>query len=101
MGKPASFKIEYQCKGVFVPFADYLCFDHGGFATAAAQRKWLARGGTPYSPKTVADAFLRQNEILPAQEISVIKRGKYFEILSVKFTTAEKQQEQWEAQNPF
>jgi DNA repair protein RadD len=101
MGKPDSFKIEYQCKGVFVPFADYLCFDHGGFATAAAQRKWLARGGTPYSPKTVADAFLRQNEILPVEQISVIKRGKYFEILSVKFTTAEKQQEHWEAQNPF
>lgn len=101
MGKPDSFKIEYQCKDVFVPFADYLCFDHGGFATSAAQRKWLQRGGRPFSPKTVAEAFARQNEISPVCQISVIKRGKYHEILSVKFTTPEAQQLQWEAQNPF
>lgn len=101
MGKPDSFKIEYQCKGVFMPFTDYLCFDHGGFATSVAQRKWLERGGAAFAPKSVKEAFDRQKEIKPASKISVIKKEKFHEILHVEFTTLEQQQSQWEAENPF
>lgn len=100
-GKPDSLKIEYQCKGTLMYFADYLCIDHGGFATTVAQKKWILRGGLLPCPKSVNEALERQAEIKPASKVSVIRKEKFHEILSVEHTTAEEQQKQWEAANPF
>lgn len=80
--KPDSFKIEYRCG--LKNFSDYLCFEHGGFATQQAAKKWWQRGGAVPSPKTVTEAIERSDELAPVESIRVIKRKQFHEILSVK-----------------
>jgi len=101
--RPDSFKIEYF-SGPRV-FSDFLCFDHGGWATVKAKQKWISRGGSLPCPATVDEAMARNFEIPPGVKISVIKRDKYHEILNViteskaeREARREKEQKQYEAE---
>lgn len=98
-GKPDSLKIVYY-SGMRT-FMDFLCFEHGGFASTQAAKKWWSRGGVVPAPKTIAEALHRSEELPPVRSLKVIKRGKYHEILSVEVeskqeSAARKEREQQE-----
>lgn len=85
--KPDSFRIEYKVNDL-KSFSEYLCFDHGGFATNTAKRKWVKLAET-IPPNTVSEAVLRAHELKPIKSISVIKKNKYFEIVDFTYKTIE------------
>ena len=82
IGSPTSMRVEYTC-GLGVPYRQWVCFEHDGFARQKAESWWRRMGMGP-CPKTVAEAIERQNEIMPAAEIQVRPSGQYFEVVAVR-----------------
>ena len=74
-GKPPSLKIEYRC-GLRTIY-DFLCFEHGGYATQMAYRKWKLFADT--IPRSTLDAY--QTPIRKPKQIEVIKDGKYYRVI--------------------
>ena len=81
--KPQSIRIEYYTDAG--RFCDYLCFNHGGYSSQAARRKWIERGGRSPAPSCTEIAYERQDEIKEADTVSVVKNGKYYEVLKLTF----------------
>ena len=79
-GKPPSFKIEYG-SGSRV-FYDFLCFEHGGFASDMARKKWMRLCGTT-PPVTTIDAVRKSSELPKPGQIKVKKEGEYWRVLEV------------------
>lgn len=80
-GKPDSLKITYSTdRG---EYHDFLCFDHLGFASQMAQKKWYARMASGTVPTTVDEALSEVKNLSPVVSIRVIKKDKFHEILKV------------------
>ena len=85
--KPGSFdsiRVEYRC-GIST-FREWICLDHGGFAEKKARRWWGERFGWEEA-KTVTvdtalqDMLLGQRIKAVTKQITVVRRGKYTEIV--------------------
>lgn len=90
-GKPDSLMIKYVGAKIFF---DFLCFEHGGFASAQAAKKWVQRGGQKPIPSTIEQALERSYELFSIDGLKAIKRGKYYEILEVS-RAPEREIDEW------
>lgn len=65
--------------------SEFLCFEHGGYATEMARRKWIAFGGAQPVPSMSEDAFTRamSGELKMPNEVEVVKEGKYSRIKKI------------------
>jgi len=81
-GKPDSMRVTYFC-GLRM-FREYVCLDHGGYATHIAHKWWMARSpwGVPPDTHTGMSAV---KELKVPSAISVIEKGKYPEIVGYEF----------------
>lgn len=84
-GRPVSMRVEYLVDGRAI--ADWVCFEHGGFARQKAVQWWHANAGTT-PPNTVREALDRRGEIRVPGEAVVRKEGKYWRIAKVRGSKA-------------
>lgn len=79
-GSPDSLRIQYRC-GIIV-FREWICLDHDGFAGKKA-REWLGKRKIDCMNVNEAceDMFFPQKLSEWTKTITVIKKGKYFEII--------------------
>lgn len=81
-GKPDSLRIEYECG--LRRISEFLCFDHGGFASAKARQKWRQLGGKN-PPRSVAEALASVSELPSPDTLKVRQDGKYDRVVGVTF----------------
>lgn len=74
-GRPDSVRVVYHCGLRTV--SEWVCPEHGGYATAKFRRWWEERGGMMPTPKTADDTLLRQGELSSPERILVERDGKY------------------------
>lgn len=78
--------VSYRC-GVSM-YREWICLNHAGFAREKAERWWRARFGekavVPSVDEALADMFLGYSISQVTESITVVKRGKYNEILYYK-----------------
>ena len=85
LGSPDSICVMYRC-GIRT-FREWICLDHPGYAGAKAHRWWATRFGERSAEKAtvdtaLADMFLNYAIKAVTRKITVVKRGKYFEIIN-------------------
>lgn len=62
-------------------YAEWLCFEHGGFATEKAWRWWAKRGGLLPAPRTCEEAVERAySELRPVEAIIAEKDGQWWRV---------------------
>lgn len=81
-GSPPSMRVEYFC-GLTV-HREWICLEHDGYPKSKAWKWWMARGGEPPIPDTVAEAIERHRELVKPNEIRVRPSGKYWEIVGYR-----------------
>lgn len=80
-GRPVSMRAEYLVDGRAI--AEWVCFEHVGFARQKAVQWWHANAGTT-PPNTVAEALERAREIRVPAEAVVRKEGKYWRVVRAR-----------------
>lgn len=76
---PPSVRVEYVCG--LQSFVEYICFEHGGFASKKARDWWRQRDTTGSEPPMSCDAALARIAALAVpKQITVIVNRKYPEI---------------------
>lgn len=80
-GKPPSLRLQYTSGSDEV--SEFLCFEHGGFASHMAEKKWFFYGGVKPAPRTTEEAFKRQSELITPAKLEVIKQGKYYRVVKI------------------
>lgn len=88
--KPPSMCVEYR-RGFRAIAREWVCFEHGGYATEKAKKWWKQRGGvcdsfdTTY-PKTTNEAIDRAPfELTKIEAIRVAKDGEYERVNEVRY----------------
>lgn len=84
-GKPDSLRVSYtpNWRSGF-EVSEFICFEHGGYATFRAHQWWRSRGGTPPMPATTREAYERSRDLLKPEKLNLKKDGKYWRILDVE-----------------
>lgn len=82
-GAPDSLRVKYRCG--LNTFSEWVCLDHPGFAGTKAARWWRRRfeGKIPTVDKALEDIFLPTTLATITTSITVQKKGKYPEIVSI------------------
>lgn len=78
-GKPNSLRL--VIKSGLKSYNDYLCIEHGGYATAKAKKTWQRLAGTP-APTTTKEALERIKEIKKPKSAKVTRNGKWWNVES-------------------
>ncbi len=81
-GATDSLKIQYRC-GLSM-FREWVCLDHGSFAGHSAHKWWQARfgkGSASTVSAALSDMFLGQKLLEWTKTITVLRNGKYFEVV--------------------
>lgn len=78
-GKPDSLRIDYQCG--LRTISDFLCFQHGGYATQKAQQKWKMLTEGQHLARLCHQAL--SYPMKQPSKIEVIKDGKYYRVIKV------------------
>lgn len=91
--KPNSIMVTYECRGgvpyrTRVPVFEFLCFDHGGYATKKAM-EWWRRRSDALPPLSTEEAITRVQELKLPSHITVIKEGKYDRVISIHYEEAQ------------
>lgn len=86
IGKPDSLRVDYYVS-LTDCFSEWICFDHGGFATSKAQEWIRTRSiGSPEGITTETAYSLAINKWLAKPlKIKIQKKGKYHEIKDYRF----------------
>ena len=89
-GSPDSLRVQYRCGPS--TFREWVCIDHEGFAGRKAHQWWAVRFGSKASKDitvdaALADMFLPQQLCEITETITVVRKGKYTEILSHELGT--------------
>jgi len=84
LGKPDSIRVQYRC-GMDV-FREWICLDHDGYIGEKAKRWWWRRFGKGEADSITVDAALNDmllNERIRGvtEQITIKRKGKYFEII--------------------
>lgn len=79
--KPPSLRLVFSSR--LNDVSDFLCFEHGGYATHMAQRKWMFFGGQAPLPKTTEEAFNRSRELITPAKLEIIKAGNFYRVLKI------------------
>ena len=88
-GSPDSIRVQYRCG--LTQYREWICLDHGGFAERKARRWWWARFGRGEAETVTVDAalsdmFLGDRIKQATRAITVVRRGKYAEIMDYELT---------------
>ena len=83
-GSPDSIRVQYRCG--LSTFREWICLDHGGYAERKSRRWWWVRFGkeeaaTVTTDTALADMFLGDRIKGVTKTITVVRRGKYSEIV--------------------
>ena len=84
---PDSLRVQYRCG--CSTFREWICLDHGGFAERKARMWWGLRFGRQSATEITVDAamsdmFLGQKLAAMTEGVTVVRRGKYSEIINHK-----------------
>jgi DNA repair protein RadD len=94
-GKPDSLKVSYQCGLEFI--SEWICLEHSGYAGKKAIRWWQGMFQAIKLPRKIADLSLSGVSkclLENLKSISVIKKGKYYEIKEYHLKDFEKKRRQ-------
>lgn len=81
-GKPASMRVDYYCG--LRQFSDFICLDHGGYASRVARQWWELR--CPWGvPPSVEDGMKAVDYLSIPTRISVIEKKRFPEIVGYEF----------------
>lgn len=80
-GKPPSLKITYGSGPRLVH--EFLCFEHGGYATQKAKQIWQKRGGAMPPPVRTDEALRRIEELVRPGKMKIIKDGKWDRVVEI------------------
>jgi len=83
--KPDSMRVEYWGGLGSKVAAEWVCFEHGGFATQKAQQWWYCHEGQAPCPSTTDEALSRTAELRQPARIELVKDGKYSRIARIWF----------------
>ncbi|OGS40507.1 MAG: hypothetical protein A3K77_00750 [Euryarchaeota archaeon RBG_13_31_8] len=88
-GKPDSVKVEYfrSLLSSHDSIKEFLCFEHGGFATQKAQEWWRKMSFGLGPPKNVQEALDNKQNIIKPSQIKIKKDGKsgYWRVIDYIF----------------
>jgi DNA repair protein RadD len=82
-GRPASLRIDYHCG--LVRHREWVCLEHGGYASRKAAQWWRRRDGSSEVPATVDEALARAEELRRPAQIAVRPNGRYTEVVHARF----------------
>jgi DNA repair protein RadD len=84
-GSPDSIRVEYRCG--LSHHREWICLDHPGFAGRKAREWWRNRFGDPVPTvnEALEDMFLNYRILGVTKSITVVKRGKFWEIINYGF----------------
>ena len=88
-GSPDSLCVQYRCG--LLTYREWICLDHPGPAGAKARAWWAARFGAPAWPVRVdhaLDMFLEPKLKALTEAVTVVRSGKYFEVVAHKLRKA-------------
>lgn len=83
-GKPDSMRVTYM-SGWLAAANEWICFEHGGYATQKAHAWWKRRSWSLDVPATTAEALSLAHTLDKPSSIVVNTRGKYPEVISHEF----------------
>jgi DNA repair protein RadD len=83
MGKPPMIKVSYFC-GLHL-FSEWICFEHGGYATMKAHAWWKARTGLKAAPPSTDEALKFVSQLRVPRRIRVWSNKKYPEVLGYEY----------------
>lgn len=84
VGSPDSLRVTYSAGLMSYPEWVLLC--HAGPGRYRAEKWWRAHGGAEPVPETIEDALVRWPELRQPAFISVRKNGKWFNVVSRRFS---------------
>jgi DNA repair protein RadD len=87
-GSPDSIRVEYRC-GLSV-YREWICLEHPGYAGQKGRQWWRQRFGEPVPRvrEALSDMFLNHRIYDATKAITVVRRGKYHEIINYQFRGA-------------
>jgi DNA repair protein RadD len=85
--KPPSLKVRYHCAGHLVPFLEYQCFEHIGFASKKAREWWreMANDWDTEPPATIDEAVQRLASLQRPTHVKVYVNTKHPKIEAYDF----------------
>jgi len=86
--KPDSMRVDYIAGLARVP--EWVCFDHGGFASKKAAQWWLEHSGQMPFPRNTAEGILRSGELRRPAFVTLKVEGKYTRIVARSFNAPER-----------
>lgn len=90
-GKPDSMRVDYLINNGFDKISEYVCFEHGGYASHKAKYWWKRHNKVidPDTPETTEEAISRLKELRKPSKIRVMREGKFYRVKEVDFHTEE------------
>lgn len=99
----ASLRIEHVVNMEF-SVSEFLCFDHGGFATECARQRWKLQAIDPERvPSTTSEAFMlaEAGALKPVERIKITRQKKFWRVTAWKWGTPQHEREEQEADAIF
>ena len=88
-GSPDSLRVTYSAG--LMSYPEWVLLEHGGPGRYRAEKWWAAHGGQMPVPDTVDDALVRWSELSQPAFIGVKKNGKWWDVVSRRFTQSQEQ----------
>jgi DNA repair protein RadD len=82
LGKPPSLRVDYLCG--LVRHSEWVCPEHGGYATSKATQWWARRANGRPPPTTVDEALARTDELQNPIQIAVRPNGRFTEVVHAR-----------------
>ncbi len=86
-GSPDSLRVTYSAG--LMSYPEWVLLNHSGPGRYRAEKWWAAHGGQMPVPETVDEALVRWSELHQPAFISVRKNGKWFNVVSRRFSMSE------------
>jgi len=88
-GSPDSLRVTYSAG--LMSYPEWVLLEHQGPGRYRAEKWWTAHGGQTPCPETVDDALVRWAELTQPAFIGVKRNGKWWNIVSRRFTQSQEQ----------
>jgi len=88
-GSPDSLRVTYSAG--LMSYPEWVLFEHSGPGRYRAEKWWQAHGGLMPVPDSVEEALVRWSELTQPAFIAVRKNGKWWNIVSRRFTQSQEQ----------
>ena len=88
-GSPDSLRVTYSAG--LMSYPEWILFEHSGPGRYRAEKWWQAHAGQMPVPDSVEEALVRWSELSQPAFIAVRKNGKWWNIVSRRFTQSQEQ----------